>query len=252
MRRNNGVLLFAGTSEGRDLALALEKRGIPVTVSVATEYGRDLLPKEGMEILTGRMDFQQIAALLREGEFSWVVDATHPYAALVTENISAACKAVGAPYLRLLRENLEESGCVSVNSPEEAAAFLAKAQGNILLTTGSKELEAFTKALPAQRLYVRVLPVAEVVEKCRALGLEGSHLCCMQGPFSEAFNRAMLEQWDIAWLVTKETGRAGGFEEKLNAASALGVGTLVIGRPDQLDGLSYGQVLDRLVREFQK
>lgn len=90
--------------------------------------------------------------------------------------------------------------------------------GNVLLTTGSKELAAYGVVTDQSRLYARVLSTEESVAQSRALGFEGRRLIAMQGPFSEELNLAMLRQIRARWLVTKASGAAGGFQEKLAAA----------------------------------
>ena len=98
------ICIFAGTSEGRKLVERLCGRGLHMIVCVATEYGEVLLGDHpGVQILTGRMDQMQMEEMLRGEGFELVVDATHPYADKVTENIAAACQNTGVEYLRLLR-----------------------------------------------------------------------------------------------------------------------------------------------------
>ncbi|MCC2859102.1 precorrin-6A/cobalt-precorrin-6A reductase, partial [Longicatena sp. 210702-DFI.1.204] len=79
-------------------------------------------------------------------------------------------------------------------------------EGNILVTTGSKELESYTRLTDYEsRVYARVLSIGQVAVNCEELGFSGRHLICMQGPFSTEMNRAMLKEYDIAYMVTKES-----------------------------------------------
>ena len=225
------ILLFGGTSEGRVLAEELAAMEVEVTVSVATDYGRELIePGAGLTVLTGRLDAEGIAALLNG--FDLCVDATHPYAVDATKNIQAACVRTGTPYLRCLREASEGDGWLRVETARDAAALADSLPGNILLTTGAKELPAFADIDPG-RLYARVLPTHEGLSACEALSIPKSHMIAMQGPFSQALNQAMMEQFHIRILVTKDGGTAGGFPEKAAAAKALGAALVVIGRPKE-------------------
>ena len=141
------------------------------------------------------------------------MDATHPYAALATEHIRGACRETGTEYLRLLREAPEDGwreDCLYVSTAQEAAQSLKNLPGNILLTTGSKELSAFTE-VPDYAELCWMLPTEEAVRKALSFGWTPGHLICMQGPFSEELNLALLHQLDIRVLVTKESGKAGGF-----------------------------------------
>ena len=244
-------LIFAGTTEGRLLAERLAAMGgVKATLCVATAYGKEVLGElpACFPVLARRLDREQMAELMAEGGFDAVVDATHPYAVEVTANIGAAARAVGLPCLRLLRARTGAVDCQSVERVEQAVEVLAGTVGAVLLTTGSKDLEKYT-ALPdySRRLYPRVLPTVEAIETCERLGFLGSHIIAMQGPYSTELNRAMLKQFEIKTLVTKDGGRAGGFSEKVEAARSLGVEVLVIGRPTEETGLTLEQVMDELI-----
>ena len=85
------VIVFAGTVEGRTLSEYLSGRQIPVTACTATEYGGTLLRENPyLNVHTGRMDREQMGTFFQEERAALVVDATHPYAAAVSENICLA------------------------------------------------------------------------------------------------------------------------------------------------------------------
>ena len=228
------VLIFGGTTEGRALSCRLADAGAAVTVCVATPYGAEEQGEHpNVTVLVGRRSADDMAALL-DG-YDLCVDATHPYAQEASKNIRAACEASNTPYRRLLRGASEAAGAVCVNSAAEAAAYLRDTAGNVLLTTGSKELSAFA-TLDANRLYPRVLPSHEGIAACEAAGIPHRNIIAMQGPFSQALNEAILRRYDIAYLVTKDGGAAGGFPEKAAAAEAVGATLLVLRRPDDAGG----------------
>ena len=244
------VVIFGGTSEGRMLSECLCRNKIAHTLCVATDYGEEVLEhSEYAHVLQGRLDTEQMTDLIRREQCRIVVDATHPYAVEVSKNIRKACERTKMKYLRFLRDKesvIDVRSDVLVSSATEAAAYLDGQEGTIFLTTGSKELPAFTAGVhKTERLFVRVLPSAAVVASCRELGLEGKQICAMQGPFSEEMNRALLQQTKAAWLVTKDTGITGGFPEKVRAARSLGVRLVIIRRPEE-SGLDYESVLQVL------
>ena len=233
------VLLFAGTAEGRKIAEYLKELGVPALASAATEYGRSLLEEGGsLSVSGGRMDEGEMERLFA-GEDALVIDATHPYASAVTENIRSACEKTGRTYLRVLRSSTltGEEDAVRMDSPEAAAEYLAGTEGNIFLTTGSKELPAF-RAVPdyENRIFARVLPLPEVVKSCAELGFQGKHLICMQGPFSQALYVALIRHFHIQTLVTTDSGGYGGFREKAEAAREAGCALLVVERPPRETG----------------
>ena len=223
------VLLFGGTSEGRELT----RFGLPMIYSAATEYGADLVRgAENTEVIVGRMDASEMEAFIRGSDVVCVIDATHPYARCAGENISAACRACGVPLMRVGRGgSVAAKADVCVGSAAEAADYIEKTQGNVLLTTGSKELEAFSRVSCRARLFVRVLPDPDVIKKCAECGFDSGHIIAMQGPFSAVMNEEMLRMTGARWLVTKDSGTAGGVDEKLRAAEKCGVSVIMIERP---------------------
>jgi precorrin-6Y C5,15-methyltransferase (decarboxylating) len=249
------ILLFAGTVEGRTLAEYLIRFGITIHVCVATEYGEKLLPKgKGITITSKRLDTVDMKKLMMDKQVSFVIDATHPYAVKVSKNIKQACLETNIEYVRMQRASIQDQSayCIYMASIEEAVRYLNDTDGNVLLTTGSKDLSKFTEIRDYQnRLYARVLSTPKVVEECAKLGFEGRNLICMQGPFSEELNYAMIKQIDAKYLVTKESGSAGGFVEKLSAASLAGAKVIVIGRPCHEDGVTYEECLAILRKRFK-
>ena len=139
------LCVFAGTTEGRQLVEFLTRQDCHITACVATEYGETLLPEaENLTVSAHRLTEEEMEALFSRERFDLVIDATHPYARVVTENLEAACSRTGTRYLRLLRETGEApEDAVYVDTPAQAAEYLDSTAGNIMLTTGSKELQAF-------------------------------------------------------------------------------------------------------------
>lgn len=235
------AIVFAGTTEGYALCEFLAENRVSVYACAATEYGGSLLQEnEFLHVSAGRLKTEDMEELFQKENPEIVLDATHPYAAEVTKNIRTACESAGVLYQRILRpEGEKNSEAIYVESTEEAAAFLSGTEGNIFLTTGSKELAKFT-GIPdyKERLFARVLSIPSVIRSCAELGIEGKHLIGMQGPFSAEINEAMLRQFQCSYLVTKDTGLAGGFPEKMEACQRCGVTPVIIGRPLKEEGLS--------------
>ncbi len=266
------VVIFGGTTEGRQLAgylIQLNKQQkmqkiqkIQVHVCVASEYGAQVLPEDdALKVHVGRLEQADMQEFLQEVQADICVDATHPYAVIVTQNIYQACKVVGVPYVRVRREMQEEprntdsdkqicsahiggadgkrytdetSNSIYVKDTQAAVDYLKGVTGNILITTGSKELHLYTQIPDYEsRCTARVLPTRSVVEACTELGFTGKHLICMQGPFDLEMNLATLRYADADFLVTKASGKNGGYDEKCEAALAMGVHLVVIGRPKE-------------------
>ena len=250
------VLLFAGTTEGRKIAEFLCRNEIKTYICVTTEYGEELLPK-GNSICVShhKMGRTEMISLIREINPELVIDGTHPYAAEATGNIIRACRETGKDYLRVLRETGSEGNnenYVYVRDVEEAVNFLKKTEGNILVTTGSKEIEKYTE-IPdyRERVFARVLSLPKVAETCSGYGFCGKNLICMQGPFSEEMNRAMLKQFNCKYMVTKISGKAGGYGEKIKAAADTGVIPIIVGKPFQEEGISVDGCISFLRKRYE-
>lgn len=273
------IWIFGGTTEGRLLAEYCSREKIEAWVSVASEYGEELLQEELMEsgnagnpdlnhntclakknlktvqassvikVLRGRMDRYQMEEFIRNQGIHLVIDATHPHARLVSEEIQEACGRTGVRLERCLRAEGEQNKArdwVEVDSIQEAVSFLSSVSGVIFATTGSKELEALCQIPDYQkRVYARVLPTSNVLKKCEKLGITGSHLIAMQGPFFTEMNTLFLRQTKAEWLLTKDSGRAGGFQEKVEAARENGTRVVVIRRPKE-NGISLEEAMEVL------
>lgn len=235
----NQILLFSGTTEGRTLAEALEASRVFTKVCVATEYGREVMnPGKYITLHTGRLDCEEMLKMMESEAFCGVVDATHPFATEVSKNIKESAAKAKLPYLRVKRETGgeqegEESKILVVKNQQECAELLSGMEGNILLTTGSKELPLYCRNQEIrERLFVRVLPGEESLRICREQGLTGKQIIAMQGPFSKELNAAFIKQFDIRCMVTKESGETGGYPEKLAAAAEMQIPVIVIENPE--------------------
>jgi len=246
------IFLFAGTNEGRRLAKRLGAADIPTVVSVATEYGAVVLADAGIggsvRIRRGRLTPEEMEAEIRNAAPLVVVDATHPYALAASENIRRAAGAAGIQYIRLKRKTKDSPSqkVFMFSDMEEMISSLQRTTGNILLTTGVNSLKDFVSAGGLrERLFVRVLPGEESLKACEEAGIHGRQIIAMQGPFSQEMNRATIHAYDIKHLVTKQSGRSGGFEEKVFAAQETETALYILGAPEE-EGIPYAKVLDQL------
>ena len=248
------VLVFGGTSEGYDIAEWLGKRGTcDVVVSSLTEYGGSLVKDlPNVESLTGRMLPEDMETLMRQRVFACVVDATHPYAVGITASIAGAASACDVPVVRVLREGEPTGPWQGADDAQEAARLVAESTGNVLLTTGSKDLPTYVSAIGdfEQRLYVRILPIASSLAAADELGIPLNHVIAMKGPFSKELNKALIREFDIQMLVTKASGAAGGFWEKVEAAQECGIDVVVIHRPADEAGFDIDQAKAVLETEY--
>ena len=131
------VWIAGGTTEGRKLAGYAARFQIKAYVSVATTYGASLLPVSPyITVLEGRMDRGEMEEFLREKGITLAIDATHPYATAVTDNIKGACQKAGVPYRRINRRAgtyRTDGRTIAVRTVDEAVEVLSHTVGPVFL-----------------------------------------------------------------------------------------------------------------------
>lgn len=236
------ILFLAGTSDARELALEIKAAGYQLVTTVVTDSAAKSMNEVNLPVRVGRLTAADLCQLIREENFQLIVDASHPFAEEASKNAMEAAKVSGVPYIRYERESattdMHEKITV-VADYREAAELAAKRRGVIMLTTGSKTLHIFAEKLlplPDTTMLIRMLPRVDNMQKCEELGIQQKHIIAMQGPFSKELNKALYEQFQVTCMITKETGKAGSFDEKVEAALEMGIETIIIARPS----IEYG------------
>ncbi|VFS63271.1 Precorrin-6A reductase [Kluyvera cryocrescens] len=138
------VLVVGGTSDARAICQQLDAAGVPYTVSVATPTGAALAGDIAGQVRCGRLELAEMVAWLREQHTRWVIDASHPYAEVVSRNVQAACEQTGVLLSRYQRpdqiDSLTHPLLHYVDSIADACALIHGMGDRVLLTTGSKDL----------------------------------------------------------------------------------------------------------------
>jgi len=232
----HALWVFSGTSDGNQLANELAEQGYPVVVSAATEYGGEVAAHNcsGVSVWAGRQGVEAQKQALSQNQAQVIIDATHPYASLISEQLMGLSKTLNIPYLRYERpSSLKTDSGIECDSTEQAAEQAIKLGQRIFLTTGSKNLATFLNAPGAaeREWFVRITPEPEFIQRAIDLGVPRSHICAMQGPFSQAFNEALWRDLKIDCVITKDSGDAGGYQAKVAATQTLKIPLLIIKRP---------------------
>lgn len=247
------ILILAGTSDARELAMLVQQEGYPLLTTVVTESAAKSMEEAGLPVRVGRMDAEEICKLIKEQHFEAVIDASHPFAEEASRNALSGARLAEVPYIRYERASVEEKPhplITMVDDYAEAAAVAAEHKGVVMLTTGSKTLQVFTEKLinlPDIRLIARMLPRKDNMEKCEQLGVEQKNIVAIQGPFSKELNAALYKQYGVTLMITKESGKVGSVDEKLEAALELGIPTVMIARPK----IEYGTVFSEFDQVIQ-
>ncbi|MFC0471952.1 precorrin-6A reductase [Halalkalibacter kiskunsagensis] len=246
------ILFLAGTSDARALAIRLTQSGHKLLTTVVTENAATELRKVGLDVYVGRLTSEDFVRVIKEQGFQAVVDASHPFAEEASRNALTGAKEAGISYIRYERESQshEGKGVTMVDNYALAAEKAFEKKGVIMLTTGSKTLQIFTEKLlnqPDIRVIARMLPRKDNMEKCQQLDFPQKDIVAIQGPFTKEFNQALYKQYSVTTMITKESGKAGSVDEKLEAAIELGIETIMIKRPKINYGNVYSDFSDVLI-----
>lgn len=237
------ILVIAGTSDARALALEIMKVGFSLLATVVTENAASELLLSGIPVQAGRLSEAEMVSLIEAKGIQAVVDASHPFAEEASKNAMNAAIKARVPYIRYERksQSFQYEKMMVAKNYEEAAEIAADKKGVVMLTTGSKTLQIFTEKLlrnPDILLLARMLPRVDNMEKCDQLGFPQKNIIAMQGPFTKDFDQALFKQYGVTLMITKESGKAGSVDQKVEAAMELGIEIIMIGRPK----INYGTV----------
>lgn len=228
------ILVLGGTSDSIHICNKLNDMNLSYIVSVTTEYGRDIAKKATENVFLGKLTVDDMVSLIKEKSINKIIDATHPYATVVSSNAIESSKISNIDYVRFERESLikqiDYENKYIVEDIEQACEIANEKGNNIFIGTGSKNLDKYVQLIKEKNLIARVLPTSEVIKSCEELGLNADNIIAMKGPFSEEINIATYKQYNIDLLITKESGAAGGFLEKINACKALNIPVIIIRR----------------------
>ncbi len=218
------VLLLAGTTEGRHIAAAMAEKGIAGHASIAgvTEDPAPLALPTRIGGFGGAEGFE--AFLLDQG-IRAVVDATHPYAALITGRTAKLCAARGTPYLHVLRDPwTEQDGddWLHVGNVDEAVEAIPQG-ACVFLATGRQTLAEFA-GLEGRRVICRVIdPPRE------PFPFDGGEYLIGRPSRHAEDEAALFSALGVDVVVTKNSGGPG--RGKLDAARSLGMAVVMIARP---------------------
>jgi precorrin-6A/cobalt-precorrin-6A reductase len=226
------LLILGGTGEAAALAGRVAARA-PTLAALVSLAGRTREPQPlalpmrggGFGGATG------LARFLRERGVQAVVDATHPFAAIMPFNAGIACRMAGVPLLALRRPEwrpVAGDRWLDVPDMTTAAHAIGRQPKSVLLTIGRQEIGAFARA-PQHRYVARMIEEPEPGH-----GLPDLTVIRARGPFSLGDEIDLLRAEAIDTLVTKNAGGAAT-EAKLTAARALGLPVVMVARPDKPD-----------------
>ncbi len=226
------VLIFGSTKEARDIAKTLRRRGRQVMFSVVSEYAKSLLPL-GTLCHVGRLDGEEMLAFIREENPHRVVDATHPYAVLASQNIRQCCDALNIAYERVHFEDIDNAwrdAVEWVDSHEKLIAAVLREKGNMLLGIGRDPIFPMPAEADLTRLYPRIAPIPASLERCLEVGFPKENIIAMEAPFSKTLTMALFDDKKITSVVVRDATDKSYLHEMVVPALERGYHVIMYGK----------------------
>lgn len=242
------IWIIGGTTEGRTLVSMLEGK-VDNIVTVATENGKEFLDTENYKV--GRMTNEQMDKFVEDNNILAIVDLTHPFAKIVSENAKQIADNNKIEYVRYARESMELETGVMLDSYESAFEYLKDIEGTVFFTTGSNRIDDFQKVRGDNRFIYRVLPAKESINKCVNAEVHIRDIVAMLGPFSKEMNKLMFKEFKVEYMVTKDSGKVGGTDEKIEACLELGITPIIIRRDEEEGFRSLNDLEEYIVDKYK-
>ncbi|MDI6716339.1 MAG: precorrin-6A reductase [Actinomycetota bacterium] len=250
------ILVLGGTTEANQLVKIFVEKKWPAIVSTAHAFAGKFVPLNPLiKHISGRLDEADLKSIISEKSIRIVVDATHPYATEISRKAKIVCKSAGIEYIRLERDVSRIEGyrkIYFVDTPDEAIRLAYSLGDTIFIAAGSKNADIFkaNNLASEKKLYIRVLPEEWSVKRCLKAGFSEDEVITGIGPFSYNDNFLLWKKLGVDVVITKDSGAAGGFQEKLDAANDLGIAVVVIKRsiPEEDAYKRVEDVVDRLAK----
>jgi precorrin-6A/cobalt-precorrin-6A reductase len=235
------IFLLGGTKDSINIIQHIkENYDAYIMTTTTTEYGARLAMEGGSDDTIARpLPKDEIIKILTDEGFDILIDATHPFAAHITQTSAGIARELKIPYIRFERpttnlENIDTSHIHYVNSFDDAGKLIAGkfSQGNVLHFAGANTMADIVKYVPVERFYPRILKVENSIRKCDELGIDSSHIIPMTGAATLEENIDLIEKYDASVMITKESGEIGGVVEKIEAANQKDIAIIMIQRPE--------------------
>ena len=242
------IWIIGGTSEGREIADRIKDLDNYI-ITAATDESREFIQDGNIRV--GRMSYDEMWQFSLENNISLIVDLTHPFAKIVSDNAKKLADQLGIKYVRYSRERVKKrSSSIFLNSYEEAYEYLKDVKGTVFLTTGSKNIADFEKVRGDNRFIYRILPATESMDICKKNNILMKDIVAVLGPFSVKYNMAMFEEYGADYVIMKDSGDKGGTLEKIKACESLNIPAIIIGREEE-QGLNDLDQVEKIIREEQ-
>ncbi|MCS3901514.1 precorrin-6A reductase [Methanococcus voltae] len=251
---NFNIWVRGGTSDATKIVQGLKdnlnkntgsNKNLKIIVTTATDFGGEIAKINADKVISKPLRYEELKKRLIEEEINFFIDATHPYAMKASQTGLKVCNELKIHYLRYerpgsdieeLEKELKEENIIFAENYEDAilkAFEISKPSCNIFFMAGIKNLKSVVEVsenamYDKNKIIARMLPVS-VSEALKLL--PPKNIVAMQGVFSEKLNKYLILDYNCDVVITKDSGKAGGFYEKMNGAKEAGAKLIVVKRP---------------------
>lgn len=235
------VWLIGGTSESSQLAQALSAQNVPYVVTITTAKAQTLYSPT-TQVVVGKLTLKAMPGFIRERQIGCILDASHPFACDISRQAMLVAASLKKAYLRYERPTLQaaqnqalaaqnHSSVMVVESIEAILASEMLRNQRVFFALGYRNLLRFSHLHPTAKLFARILPSATALAGATAAGFTAEQIIALRPPISLALEKALWQQWNISVVVAKASGQPSGEAIKRQAAAALGIQLVLLGRP---------------------
>lgn len=241
------IWIIGGTTEAKELVEKIEDE-VDFLVTIATETGKEFI--DTPNLFVGRLNYYDMIKFVEENNINLIIDLSHPYAEIVSSNAKKVAIEKDIKYIRYVREkSTVPFYAMHLDNLEECLEYLKNISGTVFFTTGSKNIKDFEKVKGQNRFIYRILPAMLSIEECKRLNIAMKDIVAILGPFSKDMNKVMFEEYSADYVVMKDSGKEGGFTEKLEACKELNITPIVIGRKKEKGIHNLDEIL-RLINRW--
>ena len=247
------IWVIGGTKDSRDFLEKFLKYESNIIVSTATEYGAKLIENLPVKTSSEKMDKEAMLKFVESNKITKVIDTSHPYAFEVSKNAMDVAEEKSIQYFRFEREKVDilPKKYKNFEEIENLIKYIENLEGNILVTLGSNNVPLFKDLKNLPNIYFRILSRWDMVKRCEDNNILPKNIIAMQGPFTENLNTAMMEQFNIKYLITKKAGDTGGEREKVSACDKMDVEIIYLDKKEMVYKNCYTNI-DVLIKNLIK
>ncbi|MEM6720891.1 MAG: precorrin-6A/cobalt-precorrin-6A reductase [Bacteroidota bacterium] len=222
------ILVFGGTTEGKQVAAMLDALQTPYYYSTKTN-----VPFTGNGIaIHGALTKEQIETFCKEKSIQYIVNASHPFATQLHETIASI--AVEIPILRFEREFTERSSHTLVTYVDSFEMALQEFEKNkytsLLALSGVQTIKKLTSYWKKHTTWFRILDRDSSREIAKKANFPSEQL--LYGyPQNKAEEIEVYNHLRPAAIFTKESGINGKLEQKIAAAIITNIPIIILTKP---------------------